>query len=387
MKLIYVNPGDAGSVIESQVFSFLQYLQDNAGIEKIILLQGHKSKKEKMILQGKLNQYQLNTIWFKSYPNYSLFNYLAFKQISKTVDRIGGGEEGTIIHVRGEKYGAYVVNYLKRRGLPQNVLVDIRGAYIPEISEYYSTNNFLKADKLKIIKKCYNILKKNVLITVVSPALKQYMVTEFGFNPEKICIHPNIAGHQFKYDLEKRNYIRKKYSISNDDVVAVCSSGGGSKWQKDFQIINKLVEKNIKVFNLSPNKVDISGVINKVVPFKKMFMYLSAADIAILWRDSSIVNQVASPSKFSEFARMGLFVLHNSTVGIAVDYINATKSGQLISSIEEFSLEHYYNYKKQRNKMLKKGVEMFGIEKLSSSYVDTYYGIIEPDKSSKVPTS
>jgi len=376
MKLVYVNSG-AGSVIEAQVFSFLQYLQDNLGIEKITLLQGYKNEKEKTTLQSKLNQYQLNIIWFKSYPNYSLFNYIAFKQISKTLDRIGVSEEGTIIHVRGERYGSYAITYLKRRGIPLHVLVDIRGASIAEVSEYYSINNLFKADKLRIIKNYYNVLKQNVMITVVSPALKQYLLAEFGFNPEKICIHPNIAGLRFKYDLEKRDYIRRKYSIPNDDVVAVCSSGGGAKWQKDFQIIKRLTEKNIKVFNLSPNEIDISGVINDVVPFEEIPGYLSASDIAVLWRDKSDVNFVASPAKFSEFARMGLYIIHNSSVKLATDYIKKNMQGQVMKYIDDFSIKQYLKYTKlDRKTQIKRGTKTFGVEVIAKKYLKKYDEIL-----------
>jgi len=46
----------------------------------------------------------------------------------------------------------------------------------------------------------------------------------------------------------------------------------------------------------------------------EMPLYLNSADAAIIWRDKSIVNKVASPVKFSEFICCGLPIIANYSV-------------------------------------------------------------------------
>ena len=57
--------------------------------------------------------------------------------------------------------------------------------------------------------------------------------------------------------------------------------------------------------------------------------YLNAADAAIIWRDKSIVNKVASPVKFSEYVCCGLPVIANKTVDMINNYILKNDCGLL----------------------------------------------------------
>jgi hypothetical protein len=178
---------------------------------------------------------------------------------------------------------------------------------------------------------------------------------------------------QFEFSQEKRNKIRKEYSITDEQIVAVISSSSSANWQKDYKVIKKLTDLNVMVFNLSLHKVDLPQVINKKIDFNKMPSYLSAADIAVLWRDENIVNQVASPSKFSEFACMGLYVLHNATVQIATEYIQNTQSGKLFKDVDEIDLSDVNVMNSvNRQKFIVNGISKFGIENIAQSYIKKY---------------
>ena len=371
MKLIYINAKDT-SVAEAQVFSLLDYYKKKSKFQQIILLQGYRNKNEIIQIKKKLVNFDIDVYWFKIFPNYSMFNHFTYKKIRKQLDAITI-DANTIIHVRGEIYGAMVVRYLKKKEKPLNLLVDIRGVNIEEIQEYYKRRLILKFDKINRFKHAYSILRQDIPITVVSTALKNYLITHHSFKEKNVCINPNISGLQFEFSQEKRNKIRKEYSITDEQIVAVISSSSSVNWQKDYKVIKKLTDLNVTVFNLSLHKVDLPQVINKKIDFNKMPSYLSAADIAVLWRDENIVNQVASPSKFSEFACMGLYVLHNATVQIATEYIQNTQSGKLYKNVDEIDLSDVNVMNSvNRQKFIVNGISKFGIENIAQSYIKKY---------------
>ena len=95
-----------------------------------------------------------------------------------------------------------------------------------------------------------------------------------------------------------------------------------------------------------------------------------------------MVNEVASPSKFSEFACMGLFVIHNGTVNLAKEYIMINKAGVIIDVPrqvrEDAIIIPSLEIRKQNAKV---GRKYFGIENIALSYLNNYNRIIEnPDR-------
>ncbi|MDB4498319.1 hypothetical protein N9251_03150, partial [Gammaproteobacteria bacterium] len=365
--------------MEAQVLELLNYYLSNDIFESLILLQGYKRETEKKALCEKLKHYsQIEIKWFKSYPNYSFFNILAYRSLKKVLIE-ASIDVKTVIHTRGEVYGSFAKRFLKKTKLPINLLVDIRGVSIDEISIYRKSNKFLKQNKVYNLLNHYQYLKNNndTAITVVSNHAKDYFVGKYHFDETKICVHPNIVGKQFQFSLKKRHEIREKLGVTNDQLIALCSSNGAAAWQKDEMIMRKLVSQGIFVLNLSPKKVDIEGVHTMKVPFQEMPAYLSAADISVLWREDNPVNNTASPSKMSEFAAMGLYVIHNNTVGIASEYINKSKAGVLINDVNQLDTIDFTDiFLEKRKNWCQQGLELFGIEKLASSYTKNYKDII-----------
>lgn len=378
MKLIYINPGNS-SVMEAQVLELLNYYLLSGSFESLLLLQGYKRESEKIALCGKLEHYpQIEIKWFKSYPNYSFFKLIAYRNLKKILLDVGIDNK-TVIHTRGEIYGSFAKRFLRKAKLPINLLVDIRGVSIDEISIYRESNKLLKQNKVYNLLNHYKNLKKSndTMITVVSKHAKDYFVTKYHFDESKICVHPNIVGKQFEFSLIKRLEIRKKLGVSKNQLIALCSSNGAAAWQKDEMIMRKLVNQGIFVLNLSPKRVDIEGVYTMKVPFQEMPAYLSAADISVLWREDNPVNNTASPSKMSEFAAMGLYVIHNNTVGIASDYINKSKAGILITDVNQLDTIDFSDISlEKRENWCQQGLELFGIDKLASSYIKKYKDII-----------
>lgn len=358
--------------MEAQVLSLLEYYSNIDEIKSIKLIQGCKNTVEKKVLLQKVSRYHLDITWFKTWPKYTYFYYPAYLSISNVLGNIELDKE-TIIHVRGEYYGGIIQQYLERNYKHAQLLVDIRGASTEEVSEYYTHYAILKRNKIRSIRKAYKALKQNVRISVVSSALRSYLVERHGFNPRNIVINPNLAGKQFSFDSELRQTKRKELNIKDEDIIAICSSGSGAAWQKDHEMIPKLSNQKIKILNLSSKRIDLPHVINISVPFHEVPSYLAAADMAILWRDTSIVNEVASPSKFSEFACMGLWIIHNGTVKLATDYILNHNAGIIIMNTDQIKIDDPDVFSiAQRLERAIKGWNYFGVKNIASSYLNIY---------------
>lgn len=375
MKLVYINC-DNSSVVEAQVLTLLKYYVAGMDFEAVTLLQGYSGADERLALEKKLKGFEKHVIWFKRWPGYTYFDGLALHSIGIVLDKLEL-DAGTIIHARGELYGAIVQEYVIRRRCQAKLLVDIRGVGFEEVEKYYSLNTFLRKNKRKLFFKSFDKVKA-AAVTAVSDAFREYLISSHGFNASNVCVHPNIAGQQFTFDSDLRKKMRSELGFEEKQLIAICSSGGGAAWQKDKELIDPLVRLGVKVINLSSGNVVAPGVINKMVRFDDVPSYLAAADMAVLWRDDNVVNNVASPSKLSEFACMGLWIIHNGSVRIASDYIHEAKAGLIIkqpAEITERIIKTFIGY--DHNEYSIRGRALFGVENVAGSYLHTYQKVLK----------
>lgn len=372
MNLVYLNVGD-GSVIEAQVYTLLDYYKGTKKFNNLVLLQGYKSNNEKSILLNKLKNFNFPVIWFRAWPNFTWFDKLNILSLKLTLHKLPKNDS-IIIHIRGDKFGALMKQAVNKIDI--KCLVDIRGAILEEITTYNNSFKLIKQNKVKSALESFNIIRSNTYVSVVSQSLKEYLIESQNFDPKYISIHPNIAGEQFIFDQNKREKTRKKLGIGSQELVAICLSSD-LPWQKDKEAINRLLQLNIRIINLSSKRIEFPGIINKKVPFTEVPNYLSAADIAILWREQSITNYVASPSKLSEFACNGLWIIHNGTVDIASEYIMKTGMGIIVQDINNIKHETISAIKKiNRIEACIIGQKFFGIETVCSNYISLYQKIL-----------
>lgn len=367
LRYIYVNIGDS-SVLESQVLELIQYVKNNYNLD-VLLLQGYQSKQEKERILRKLSKYNISVKWFRSYPKYLgiwWFTKLSFLNLWKSINV----DTLDFFHVRGFESGVLVKHRLTKKNLLHHLLVDIRGVPIEEHELYGKKCVKVLLKKffyLEIIRQLK--YKKQPKVTAVSNTLKRHLIQKYNFEDKMITIHPNICSKKFIFDNDARIQIRKGLNILDDELLFVCSTGGGAAWQNDRELIMKIVDTGCKILNMSPHQILHPNIYNMVVPFEQMPRYLSAADVAILWREDNPVNNVASPSKFSEFATMGLYVIHNGTVGLAEHYINTTNAGCIINNAGEFIIPDTSYINEHRNTWMIQGERCFGISSIADDYI------------------
>ena len=366
--LVYFCSG-IGSVFDSQVLELLETLEKKNAFKKIILFLGIRRDSEKSKFLN-YNSAGIEIVFFKSYPNYPFFNSLLRKELSKSLKNKPDYKE-SIIHVRGELLTWHLSKIFNQDNY-HKILPDVRGSRIEELKEYSHFMGVQKKLKIWNHKKALKSLRNYDKVSAVSDTLRKYLVENYQINSEKVVVTPSLAGIKFKYDIKERNLIRSELKLTEDDNVVIFSSGDTALWQK-VDVLKILADKGILVLNLSKNEIKHKNVINKFVEYEKVPSYLNAADIAVIWRDRSIVNKVASPVKFSEYICCGLPVIANNSVTMVAEYIKNSCFGSLLEKLDELD-EGKINRLKMLNReeISAKAQNLVGSKHIADRYLSTY---------------
>lgn len=375
IKLIYVSSTNIGHVLEGQAYKLLEYYQTCDVFSEIVLLQPYDNQETLEKAKKVLQYYTFRTVFFYAHTVAPHKYFKTLKSFKKVIP--SEVTHNSVIHTRGN-----LDTVLVRKALPLEykdtyILTEFRGLTIDEFKVIHGHRwidyIWLYCVKLPytrlLLKKLYK--DKNIHITAVSPYFKQVICKE-GVPETSICVHPNIVSTDFVYNEDYRREIRTQYGISEETPVAVMSSGVGDAWQHDHLVLDRLLELGFTVFNLGKNKIEKAGVLNGFLPRSEMPKYLSAADVAVLWREDIPLNRVACPSKFGEFVTMGLYVIHNGTVAIAKEFIENNGAGIIVNSPESIEIDKAKLQKEERLKRCKAGYNTFSVECIASSYISHY---------------
>ncbi|HSW54553.1 MAG TPA: glycosyltransferase [Ignavibacteriaceae bacterium] len=363
-----------GSVFDSQVLTLLNSINDKDVFSKVYLFLGISSEEQKNKYLKIKSSAGIKIVPFKSYPNYPVFNYLNRKSIKAALSLQSIDLNEVIFHTRGELTAWHLSSILESR-YHKHIIPDIRGASIEEIEEFYDMNKLQKFVKTYNNKMALQNLNRFVKMSVVSGSLKEYLVNNYSVNPEKIFITPSLAGKDFTFNEQLRKKVRNELNLNEKDLLIVFSSGGTANWQNNDSL-TWLADKGFKVLNLSKKEIRHTNIINKFVSYSEMPEYLNAADCAIIWRDKSIVNEVASPVKFSEYICCGLPVISNASVNLIKDYLEKEDYGLIINSLDELNLIKLQKLKlNDRNSTSQRGILKFGVDAITTSYLTIYSSI------------
>lgn len=361
------------SVFDSQVLAFLETLVKKRFFKRIYLFVGNRNKADKNYFRAKNISSEIQTVFFKSYPNYPIFNYINIYSMQSAIKNQKINLESVIFHTRGELIAWHLTKILGTSYYKQ-VVPDVRGV-IEDIDHYYSINIIKKYLKVRNYRKGFLNLRKFHYISTVSNSLKEYLIVNYNIEPEKIKVIPCLAGNKFQFNKIHRENIRKEFDININDRLIIFSSGGTAAWQNN-DVILELAKKGVKVFNLSQKEIVHKNIINKFVAYDEVPSYLNAADIAIIWRDKSVVNKVASPVKFSEYVCAGLPVIANRSVDMISEYINKYECGILLDSLDKIDLTTINKISSNnRNKISNDGIHNFGVEAIVEKYLQIYSSI------------
>ena len=365
-----------GSVFDSQVLALLKSINERDIFKKIYLVLGIRGEKDKIEIQKRKISKEIEIIPFKLYPNYPFFKFLIRRNLLEALKNANVNLEKSIFHTRGEMMAWHLSKILAIK-YRKNILPDIRGASTEEIKEFSKLGLFKKKLKIYNYECAFKYLNNFSKISAVSNILKEHLANNYKINSANIYITPSLAGPDFIFNQFKRTKYRNELNLSNDEILVVFSSGGIASWQNN-NIIKILAEKGLKVLNLSKQKIEHKNIINKFVSYSEMPIYLNAADVAIIWREKSIVNKVASPVKFSEYICCGLPVISNDTVDMIKEYIKKNSCGLVINSLDDIDINSLNHLKQiDRQAIAETGLSNFGTEKIVDRYSQIYSAIIK----------
>jgi glycosyltransferase involved in cell wall biosynthesis len=360
-----------GTVFDSQVLTLIIALNNKRYFKGVYLFLGISKEEQKEAFSSREIPSEIKVIFFRSYPNYPFFNYFNRRNIGAVLNEQGINLSEVLFHTRGEILAWHLSKVLDKE-THCRIIPDVRGASIEEIGEFYKINKLLKILKIRNVRESVKNLKRFQIVSVVSESLKEYLISRFKIKEENIIVIPCLAGRNFLYKQAEREQIRTELNLNKEDVLIVYSSGGTAIWQND-KIVNVLAERGLKVLNLSKKNIPHKNVINRFTTYPDVPFYLNAADIAIIWREQSTVNKVASPVKFSEFISCGLPVISNYSIDMIRDYIKEHRYGVLLNRIEDIQMSTLNELKQMDRKVISKsGILNFGLDTIADKYLQIY---------------
>ena len=258
---------------------------------------------------------------------------------------------------------------LKRVKFVNRVIYDGRGAQKAEWKEYLAKAN----NNSKMVPYYFNwernAVRRSDFRMAVSSKLVEFWRNEYGYTLDKHVVIPCTLNAHFNREILLPNQIakkRKQYGFDTDDIILIYS-GSANGWQSfsklDDLLYNLLSKKNkFKIFMLT--KVDL----NQLKTYKEypdnfrqawvspseLFDLLSIGDYGILYREDTITNRVAAPTKFAEYLAAGLKVLISENIGDYSHFVRVNDAGYVLNT-DVIDLEQVcYDEKKTMNLLARK---------------------------------
>lgn len=383
------------TVIDSQVFGWLELLNKNGYPSNCISIVGWKSfvkrKTDEEAISRKIGGrfIHIPIIQKKLLSDFQLFIIFLFIWLKEvfTAKKI-------IFQTRISSV-SFALSFV--RVLPKvRVIYDSRAATLEEF--YYNYGN-QKLSLLKWIGHLISVSHEKKMLKIadkvfcVSEKLKSYHLSKNqGLQKDKFIVIPGAAdSNLFFYNKASRDNVREKLKI-DDKIVLVYSGRLDKKWQipwKIFQLYKYLEDRitNVTLLLVTPD-IDIAKSLkqlnnfsnDQIIIYKSKYEnvcdYLNAADFALLLRDNVPMNNVASPTKFAEYIMCGLPVIISEGIGDFSEFVMENNIGLIVNNnldsiVTEFK-DNFYNSFFDRNRIANIGKENFSKQKYLSDIIDVY---------------
>jgi glycosyltransferase involved in cell wall biosynthesis len=227
------------------------------------------------------------------------------------------------------------------------------------------------------------LLSKSDRIICVSNALKEYHIEKHKLSDDNFFVFPGAAdSYLFFYDENLRNETRLELAINTNDILVVYSGRLEMKWeipdkifeffknlqQKDSRFKLLLITPDVEMANDFKDKYNCEDSVTALqVEFKEVNNYLNASDAGLLLREDIPMNNVASPTKFSEYLMSGLPVIISSGVNDFADIIDQTEFGVVVKGLDEISSKEFEKLNESL-KINKIEISEWGVQNLSKEF-------------------
>ncbi len=379
--------GISSTIFDSQVALHVREMQDNDVCFDIITFETWPGKyKESFKRLEEVKKISNTNVYLKR----GVFIYIPFSEIINSVlllisiSRLKYKPD--FIHARAD-YSAAVCNIVSAvLNIP--FIWDCRGDYEAEFNEAFVANNLLK----KLFKFITVRHIKFRVILAAKGCRKAIFVTKklrermgLGIAQTKTQVIPTSASSaNFFYSESLRQETRKKLNFNPNQIVLIYSGGmvGYQNFLQYAVVFKKLLADDSKLHFLivTPEKEKARRILSALPEnnitvisssFERMNMFYNAADFGILLRDKNRINDVASPTKFSEYCLAGLPVIMNDSVTQAFNY--ASMIGNLIQHTSDFSAKRLIKItKNKRNEISNKAKKYLSRESNIEKYKNIY---------------
>lgn len=282
------------------------------------------------------------------------------------------------------------------------IIYEIRG-----FGENTLPNTFLAKLKTNIRKnRDQNLIKLADRVFCVSNEMKRVVINSYSISEleNKFVVFPGTSSSRVFYSDETlRRVIRHEYNIGDRTIVILYSGNLDKPWQVPDQIFRffKYIEEFIdaRLFVLTPNldlvqhylkkyNVQEGMVFSRNCSFNELNKFYNAADYGILLRENKLLNNVASPTKFSEYILSGLPVIITDSIVDYSEFVKKNIIGFVLSSkvLEINNIQEYNDFLsnelkpqdlKISNNLLRSKISSIGKLKLSKeSFIDCLSDIL-----------
>jgi hypothetical protein len=354
-KYIYISNLDYnGTVFQTQVLDWLHlFKKNNLEFDLIQTFHIKDIKRPKFIRQqlaGLRNSTRCYTGYLFLLPSKGILYFVnAFVIFCKIFKYIFQYKEILLFSraIIGKEIG------FLRRISPAEIIFffDARAAAAEENKYSAIKKHDFSLKKYLIIANIYYLVYKTLLaadkVFVVSKVLQKYFQDTYNIADKKFVYYPCLSdAGKFYFNPDIRRELRNKLQISDQITVFVYSGGIESDWHMTESMLTFFrhllqYRKDILLLFLTKDKISLKKSLSEFpeietyilffsVSNEEVYKYLNAADYGLLFRENTIMNNVASPTKFAEYMLCGLPVLISEGVGDYSDYVINNNLGILI---------------------------------------------------------
>lgn len=250
------------------------------------------------------------------------------------------------VHAQGIST-AFPVIFLKKRGSSIRLLTDVHGV-LPE-EQRYERAALGGARFQEMSRKEKEVLENSDLVFLVSNRLREHYEGKYGLCLDNSLVVPCLTADEPVAPRQGTVSRPAKISHIPADRILFTYSGSYRKYQlvdETFQVFSMIKEKlpaaffliltnQPNVFEATARETGVATEDYQIVSLARDEVphYLAAADCGFLLRDDSVVNKVASPTKFAEYLAAGLPVITTETVGDYSAIVQAHDVGYAIANI------------------------------------------------------
>jgi ribosomal protein L25 (general stress protein Ctc) len=345
--------GIENSVFDGQVLEPLRKHKAKNNNQKIILISFEPKKIPHKKILAITQDNQIEIAIFKRYPfTCTASLWPAIRIVKKFLRNIPEYK----LMARGPHAG-WIAIHAAAKNQCTDITIQARGLLAEEFSYTLQKTHlffltWLRWCRLYSFKKLEDKIYRNsfqgtselpITIEAVSPALKEYIITQYQTDPKRITIAQNDLPMPLPHDkkIEWRMAIRTKLGITQHTHV-YCYNGSIKAWACPEQVIEFFVkqqkhEQNSFLLVITQEKEAFLTILKKYsidpsryfvchIEHKDVCKYLAASDTGLIFREKNILNWISRPTKVLEYQAAGLDIVHNNTIALLANQNHIFKS-------------------------------------------------------------